>query len=150
MVATALASLSFEMLERPVRTSSLLDRHRRVVIASGLAISVVAALVLIPKVVNPARAATPIARGSTTSGFTPVPAGLDWQHARTGGGPFVNCRGKPVAACTVVHGTGPSILLMGDSHAWMMIPRSPRSPAGRTSPFRCPSMATAHGRGTCM
>jgi peptidoglycan/LPS O-acetylase OafA/YrhL len=122
LVATALASLSFEMLERPVRMSALLDRHRRVVIASGLAISVVAALVLIPRVVNPADAAAPVAKGSTTTGFTPVPAGLNWRDAKNGGGPFVSCLGKPATACTLVRGTGLNLLLIGDSHAWMMIP----------------------------
>ncbi len=55
-------------------------------------------------------------------GFTPVPANLDWQGAKNGGGPFITCLHKPVAACTVVHGTGRHVLLMGDSHAWMMIP----------------------------
>jgi hypothetical protein len=109
------------MLERPVRMSSLLDRHRRVVIASGLAISVVAALVLIPRVVNPADAAAPVAKGSTT-GFTPVPAGLNWRDAKNGGGQFVSCLGKPATACTLVRGTGLNVLLIGDSHAWMMIP----------------------------
>jgi hypothetical protein len=30
--------------------------------------------------------------------------------------------GKAVSACTIVHGTGPHILLIGDSHAWMFTP----------------------------
>ena len=64
----------------------------------------------------------PVAEGATTVGFTPVPANLDWQGAKNGGGPFITCLHKPVAACTVVHGTGRHVLLMGDSHAWMMIP----------------------------
>ena len=89
---------------------------------AGLAISVLSALVLIPRIVDPAQAATPVARGSTIVGFTPVTASVDWRDAKKGGGPFVTCLQKPAAVCTVVHGTGPSILLMGDSHAWMLIP----------------------------
>ena len=54
LVATGLASLSFQVLERPVRTSMRLDRHRRLVIAAGLAISLVSGLVIIPKLVDPA------------------------------------------------------------------------------------------------
>jgi peptidoglycan/LPS O-acetylase OafA/YrhL len=121
LVATALASLSYELLEHPVRISPLLDRHRRIVIATGLAISVISAVVLIPAIVSPDHAKTPVAQASTTGG-TPVPANLDWQDAKKGGGPFITCLDKPVSNCTVVRGTGPSVLLMGDSHAWMMIP----------------------------
>ena len=73
VVATALASLSYELLERPIRISPLLDRHRRIVITTGLAISVISALILIPKIANPAQAAQPVIQGSTTTGFTPIP-----------------------------------------------------------------------------
>src|SRR5580765_6995722 len=82
LVATALAALSFEMLEHPVRTSGLLDRHRGTVIASGLAISLVCAVVLIPKVVNPARASTSGTRNVLSRGLTPVPKHLDLGLAR--------------------------------------------------------------------
>jgi hypothetical protein len=78
--------------------------------------------VLIPAIEDPAHATAPTPQASTTAGFTPVPANLDWQDATKGGGPFVTCLHQPVSKCTVVHGTGPSILLMGDSHAWMLIP----------------------------
>ena len=121
LVATAIASLSYELLEQPVRISRLLDGHRRVVIASGLAISVVAALVLIPAIVKPSNAATPVAKGSQTVGFTPVPASLDWQHAAHGRR-FVDCFHKPVGRCILVRGSGKKLLLMGDSHAAMLIP----------------------------
>ena len=60
LVATALASLSFDILEQPVRTSRRLDRHRGIVIATGLTVSVVSALVLIPKIVTPANATAPV------------------------------------------------------------------------------------------
>jgi peptidoglycan/LPS O-acetylase OafA/YrhL len=122
LVATALASLSYEMLEHPIRTSRLLDNHRRLVIATGLALSALSALVLIPTVIDPARATAPTARSSTTAGFTPVPAQPSWRDATKGNGPFVNCYRKPVEQCTVARGTGQHILLTGDSQAWMMIP----------------------------
>ena len=43
LVSTALASLSFQLLEHPVRVSTLLDAHRRAVVITGLAVSVVGA-----------------------------------------------------------------------------------------------------------
>ncbi len=122
LVATALAALSFQLLERPVRLSQRLDRHRGLVIATGLGVSFVSALVLIPRIVDPAHAKSPVLQGATTTGFAPVPTDLDWRHAKDGGGPFIECLGKPADACTVVRGTGKRILLFGDSHAWMLIP----------------------------
>jgi peptidoglycan/LPS O-acetylase OafA/YrhL len=122
LVATALASLSFEMLERPVRMSRLLDRHRHAVIAGGLAISVVSAIALIPKVVDPARASTSSARAAATStDLTPVPKHLDLLRAR-GLTDFRACVLKPVSRCELVKGTGRKMLLIGDSHAWAMTP----------------------------
>ena len=122
LVATALAALSYELLEHPVRTSRLLDQHRRAVIAAGLAVSIISALLLIPTIVDPANATPPTAHASTTNGFTPIPANLDWRGATSGTGPFASCFGKPAQQCTIVHGTGPHILLIGDSHARMLVP----------------------------
>ncbi len=85
LIATGLSALSFEILEHPVRRSARLNRHKGLVIATGLTVSVVSALVLIPRIVDPAQASAPGLRGATTAGFTPVPANLDWQHAKAGG-----------------------------------------------------------------
>jgi peptidoglycan/LPS O-acetylase OafA/YrhL len=121
LVSTALASLSYQLLEQPVRTSKRLDGRKRVVIFAGLATSVVAALVLVPSIVNASDAQRP-QLGGTTTGFTPTPA-LDWAAAKQDLAPFTNCYGKPVAACTIVQGTtGPHLLLIGDSHAGTLIP----------------------------
>jgi peptidoglycan/LPS O-acetylase OafA/YrhL len=121
LVGTALAALSFEILEQPVRQSRRLDRHRRIVISAGLAVSLVSALVFIPKIVDAAHAVAPTLR-STTTGGAPVPANLDWRHAKDGGSAFTECLGRSADVCTVVRGTGPGIFLLGDSHAWMLIP----------------------------
>ncbi len=120
LVATALASLSFELLERPVRLSPLLDRHRTVVIATGLATSILAALVIIPAVTTPSTSAASDASLAQT-GFTPVPD-LDWHAIATEFSPFPNCVDRPATACTLVQGSGPHVLLIGDSHAAMLVP----------------------------
>jgi peptidoglycan/LPS O-acetylase OafA/YrhL len=122
LVATALAALSYEILEHPIRASRFLDGHRRVVIATGLAVSVIAALVLIPTVVDPARAEAPTAASSTLRGFTPVPANLDWRGATSGNGAFPSCLHQAADKCAVAHGTRGGILLIGDSHARMFVP----------------------------
>ena len=53
LIATGLASLSYQILEQPIRLSTLLDRHRHLVIATGLATSLIAAVVIIPAITNP-------------------------------------------------------------------------------------------------
>jgi len=119
LVATALASLSFQILERPVRTSVRLDRYRRVVIVAGLLISVVSGLVLIPKLVDPAHASSGSQETSEHPVLVPVPKDLRLSGEDA---PYTNCYGQPVSECTVVTGPGAHILLMGDSHAWMLVP----------------------------
>ncbi len=121
VVATALASLSYELLEQPVRLSTVLDRHRRAVVVAGLTASVVAAAVVVPAIVDRGRASTAGVQGST-AGFTPVPR-FDAEAIRRTAPPFTNCYRKPVQDCTVAQGTtGPHLLLIGDSHADMLIP----------------------------
>jgi peptidoglycan/LPS O-acetylase OafA/YrhL len=121
LVSTALASLSYQLLEQPIRLSKLLDRHRRAVIVGGLATSVVAALVIVPRVVDATDAQPLVARGNT-AGLTRTPA-LDWSAATENIAPFTNCYRQPVEQCTVLRGTtGPHLLLVGDSHAGVLIP----------------------------
>ena len=132
LVATGMASLSYQLMERPVRLSPVLDQHRRVVVAAGLAISVLSAFVLIPAIISPTSASGSAPVASRT-GFTPVPSWIDTGkiYYEGFGTPIVfgkggtnpqGCVGQSPSACTVVHGTGLKILLMGDSNAEMMIP----------------------------
>jgi peptidoglycan/LPS O-acetylase OafA/YrhL len=127
ILATGLASLSYQILERPVREQRFLDRINVPVIAGGLAISVIAALVIIPSIVDPYSATTDTAEANTTTGFTPIPD-LDFASARTDVGDLhdvrfnENCFGRPVADCTVVRGSGPHVLVIGDSHGQMVAP----------------------------
>jgi hypothetical protein len=123
LIATALASLSFQILEHPIRISKSLDRHRRAVVAIGLATSVIGAVVLIPNITNPSTSSAAAADQTlTTTGFTPVPKGIDWAAVRNDKPSFIHCRDQPVSDCTVVRGSGPHVLLIGDSHAAMLVP----------------------------
>jgi peptidoglycan/LPS O-acetylase OafA/YrhL len=119
LVATALASLSFEMLERPVRMSRFFDRYPRAVITAGLAISVVSALVLIPKIATPSNASAAARHSTEPSFLTPVPAGLE---ARALEGHFPQCIKRRGFICTIRNGTGLRFLLLGDSNAATLTP----------------------------
>jgi peptidoglycan/LPS O-acetylase OafA/YrhL len=129
LVATGIASLSYHLLERPIREHRFLDTISPGVVAFGLTVAIVAALVIVPQVLDPYRAhATTAAPVATNAGFTPVPdldfanvlalpSSLDGIHFTKGW----NCEHEPTASCAVMKGSGPRILVIGDSHANMFI-----------------------------
>ncbi len=121
VVASGLAALSSALLELPIRRSKVLDRHRFAVIAVGLAVSIVGAVVVIPGLLH--EESTSSAAVSSSAGFTPVPASLDLDQVFADKfGEAVDCSDQAPTACTIVQGTGKHILLMGDSNAQMLIP----------------------------
>lgn len=118
LVATGIASLSHQLLEMPIRTSRRLDRFPLTTVATGLVLCVTAAFAIVPRItgtVGGSREAV-----SSAFGFTPVPPGIV-DEARDARHKFANCTDRPVAECTIVRGTGKHLLLLGDSHANMMI-----------------------------
>jgi peptidoglycan/LPS O-acetylase OafA/YrhL len=126
LIATGIASLSFQVLEQRVRLSRALDRHRTAVIATGLAVSLVGGLVLIPAIMrdrgtgsSSARGIGVVANGADTR--VPVPRGLDLQAAANAPYGRPDCYKAPVQRCIVSGREGPLILLIGDSHAQSLI-----------------------------
>ncbi len=133
-VASGLAALSAALVEMPIRRSAVLDRVRWPVVASGLSISVVAALVLVPVVMRPgfARVVNDTARLRGTAGvspglldaLTPVPQWFDQKkvHDEAYYHRSVACpTGTPTnVPCTVRRGKGPHVLLLGDSNGIMI------------------------------
>src|SRR5262249_37510461 len=85
--ATGLASLSYQLLERPVRASAWLDRYKRPVIAGGLAVSVVSGLLIAPAILRhqDGAKASGVALNEPGSGGwrLPVPAGIDVAAAKS-------------------------------------------------------------------
>jgi hypothetical protein len=118
-LATILASLSFELLEHPIRQSRLLDVHPRAVIAAGLALTIPAGLAIVPTL-EPPTALTTATEATTFA--TPKRNNVNWQEAFYDRARAPSCEGEPVEKCVVVHGTGKHMMLMGDSHAEMLLP----------------------------
>jgi peptidoglycan/LPS O-acetylase OafA/YrhL len=125
LLATGLASLSYHIIERPIREGRFLDGISPIVIGAGLGIAVLSALVIIPRILDPLRAHTQPVQATTTAG-TPIPnldfadaskfpAGLGDVHIPSNS----NCTGQPSADCWVVAGSGATVLVIGDSHAQM-------------------------------
>lgn len=122
MVATALAALSFELVEQPVRTWRGLDRRPVPVALSGLVVGGLAAILLVPGLPGAGGSLRPGSGPESTLDtalarhLTPVPASFSYDEVRIANSPeFVTCVGQPATDCTVHRGNGPHILLMGDS-----------------------------------
>ena len=123
-LATGLASLSYQLLERPVRASKPLDRYRVPVIALGLTLSVIGAFVLAPAIVDD-QESTGVAADTDKVGSTAGavdPKTLDWAGALEDWEVQPYCLKGPVSSCVGVKGDHPRILLMGDSNAVMLYP----------------------------
>lgn len=127
-VATALAALSERVLETPVRRSAVLDRFRWPVVTAGLALSVVAALVVVPTVLESEQ--RPVVAAGSSEGPTglaaldrPVPdVDLVAAKADIGEQTPAMCTVDDPDACTQVRGDGLHVLLLGDSQAIMFTP----------------------------
>jgi peptidoglycan/LPS O-acetylase OafA/YrhL len=125
LVATGLASLSYQLLERPVREWRALDRARGPVIAAGLAISVVSAVLIVPAVMEDddgAQVAVGASGSQPVAGTGRVDGTVDWRAAVADRPDFPDCIDADPERCTIVDGDGPHVLLMGDSHARMFVP----------------------------
>jgi peptidoglycan/LPS O-acetylase OafA/YrhL len=142
VVSTALAALSFEMLELPLRTAKPLHRFRWSAVVAGVTASAVAAVTVVPVLLaserTPRLAATAAASipaadllkawGAAADGVTqrdrraPVPKGLNYREIMKDLGPSGSCTESDPSACIVVKGKGAHLTLIGDSHARMLAP----------------------------
>ncbi|MGZ4690245.1 MAG: acyltransferase family protein [Acidimicrobiia bacterium] len=120
VVATALAALSFLLLEHPIRMSRLLNRYKTPVIAVGFTASILLGVFAMPAMLDPGDNSVSAVLGG--SGSPSGPRLLDWRVARYDYSDPSDCLGAPVQRCTVVTGKGLRVLLMGDSHAAMLVP----------------------------
>jgi peptidoglycan/LPS O-acetylase OafA/YrhL len=121
-VATALASLSYQLLEMPVRQSPWLDRRRLPVIAVGLATSAMIGLVVAPSLLDPDTGPAEAAAAKTITGLTRITEEVDWRAADADHAPYEICRADDLAACTIVEDGDLRVLLIGDSNATMYLP----------------------------
>ena len=130
-IATGLAALSYEIFERPIRKAPALDRFRWPVVGAGLAISLIAAVLVIPPLLqstvrpvvgNPEPADLSALAEQAAWLEEPVPPGLDLVAALDdvpeAGEP---CTTDDLEVCVRVTGSGERVLLVGDSQAAMFV-----------------------------
>jgi len=128
---TAMAALSFAVLETPVRRSPRLDPWPRVVVAAGLATSLVVAVAVVgPVLRNDTRPAlrvreVPVLAGGGDSAAAlaaDVPAALDLAATEPPEYDYAACSPENVAACVLADHGDVTVLLVGDSNAMVLVP----------------------------
>jgi len=125
-ISTAIAALSFKVLETPIRRSSYLDRFAWTPAVAGVALSALVAVTVVPLVLGQERR-PPLAEVDGTGQVTApetvsVPADVDWEQVVGDYGDVGWCTADDPSECTVVEGDGPHVLLIGDSQAQSLVP----------------------------
>ena len=136
--ATAIAAASAALVEMPIRRWTALDARPRVVVACGLALSLVVAVAVVPVLLHSDRRPVWAAHGpevsvdATIPGIDPStlsaalatvpPTDIDVDAADVHGFDVTACRPDDVDTCVVHEGTGLHLHLIGDSNALVMIP----------------------------
>jgi peptidoglycan/LPS O-acetylase OafA/YrhL len=129
--ATGLAALSYEVFERPIRRAKRLDLFPWPVVGAGLTASVLAAVLVLPPILhadvrpvlaNPSAGDLSAIAADAAWVEEPVPADLDLAAALADvPDAGVPCTAEDLEVCVRVSGSGPRILLVGDSQAAMFV-----------------------------
>jgi peptidoglycan/LPS O-acetylase OafA/YrhL len=126
-LGTALAALSHELVERPARLAARLNSTPVAVIAGGVVLAVVSGLLIAPALLQSDRTPSIAPRLSTggvaaDSNVQRVPDDIDWEAARLAPAGAPKCERPDGADCIIVEGSRGTMLLIGDSHARMLMP----------------------------
>ncbi|MET1060629.1 MAG: acyltransferase family protein [Nocardioides sp.] len=129
VLSTALATASYQMLERPVRSMKLRELFRGPTVMIALTASALVAVLAVPPVLEkdgrPALAlsGSGVATGTAKNATGPVPDVDFVAFAEDKGGTEQFCEADDLEPCEVVTGNpGPTVVLAGDSHAQMLEP----------------------------
>lgn len=130
--ATALSALSHDLLERPVRRARVLDRFGWRTVGAGIACSTVAAVLVVPPLLETDREPAVLLTSSAGERVAELAAqeaenkrlarrvpDLDLVEVKTDRGPAGLCTADTLEDCLLVDGDGPTVVLVGDSHAEM-------------------------------
>ncbi|WP_121251471.1 acyltransferase family protein [Nocardioides ferulae] len=148
VLATALAAASNELVELPVRRARRLDAFAWPVVAVGVAGCLVAAAVVVPRILESDRRPVLAASRQTASEVDATlvadeaerqrtgragaggvrarlqrerpPKNVDWKAVEEDTGFSVKCTRDDVRDCVVARGAGRHVVVVGDSHAMML------------------------------
>ncbi|TYL51377.1 acyltransferase [Nocardioides sp. BGMRC 2183] len=130
-LATAMASLSYELLETPIRRNKLLDGFEWRAVGAGVSVSALVAVFAIAPVLTSPRTPVVAAAGQVDIGAPtevteeldrPVPD-IDFEAvSKDRGAAGGRCTPEDLESCRRVEGSGPHVVLVGDSQARAMVP----------------------------
>ncbi|NYD41351.1 acyltransferase family protein [Nocardioides panaciterrulae] len=131
-LSTGLAALSFELLEMPVRRWSRLEPFRWRTAVTGVALSALVAAFVVPAILEQDRKPALSAGGGASASLVadadlgqklqrPVPK-ADYGALSKQYGDQRFCDASDISACRAVQGSGPTVLLVGDSQAETLVP----------------------------
>lgn len=124
--STVAAAISSVLIELPIRRQRRLANRPYTIVASGLALSVLAALVVVPATLESTRRPVfprpdPPAERLGEAGRVPVPDDLDVRALLADKAQLIDCLPEDLGSCQLHDSPGgPTILLVGDSHAGML------------------------------
>lgn len=123
-VSTGLAALSYQIYEMPIRKREWSLRVQWPVVLTGLTASALVAFAVMPPMLQserrPALVDAGAAFGSSSGSNARVPTNIDFAAAADDIGAQHSC--STPADCFIVKGDGPTVVLIGDSHARMLTP----------------------------
>jgi peptidoglycan/LPS O-acetylase OafA/YrhL len=127
VLSTGLASASYQVLERPIRSRRIAIRLRKPVVALGLLTSTMAALLVVPSLLHRDSRPQLVATGAAIAGTVKNTQGavprIDYAAVKADvGSPEWKCGPDDAERCAVVTGQpGPKVMLVGDSHGQMLV-----------------------------
>jgi len=121
-LATGLASLSYQILELPLRQWRRAELRYTKVIGLGLTVSLVMGVAVLPRLLTEPPRGVGVVSGSEPVSSNGLATDVDWQFARGDAVKFSDCAADGPAGCILVRGQGPTVLLLGDSHALALSP----------------------------
>lgn len=132
-IASGLAALSAELLELPIRRTPRLEGITWPVVVTGLSVSALVAATIVPNVLESVRKpAVTAATGSSGLALSANPVlaselkasvpNLDYASLARQSGKKQYCSADDVSGCQSVRGSGPTVLLVGDSQAETFVP----------------------------
>jgi hypothetical protein len=121
-IATGLAALSFEVLERPIRASRRLAGVRLPIVVAGIGLSALVAVTVVPRILGsdrpPATAAQTRPHPGSVLPTGWIPSGLPWKAlSQEDGLENTFCTLTDTRSCLLHQGSGPRVMIVGDSHS---------------------------------
>jgi peptidoglycan/LPS O-acetylase OafA/YrhL len=134
--ATALAALSEQLVETPIRRGALLIAHPRAVIAGGMSVALATALIVVPGILDdqarPALAIRPsglvgatrttVDQAALATALAAAPPPIDLEPTEPPPFDRSHCTPDNPDGCVMHTGTGPRVHLLGDSNAQVLVP----------------------------